>query len=74
MAVKGRGAYTLKELDGTPMRGSLRPDGTRDNSYNGKCLKRFWFRKGADEGVERNEDEAEEADEADESYDLGDDE
>ena len=43
MAVKGRGAYALKELDGTPMRGSLRPDGTRDNSYNGKSLKKFWF-------------------------------
>ncbi|WP_169741608.1 integrase, partial [Beijerinckia mobilis] len=73
-AVKRHGSYTLEELDGTPIEGYPRPDGTRDNSYNGKSLKRFWFRKGADEGVERNEDEAEEADEADESYDLGDDE
>ncbi|KAK5788043.1 hypothetical protein VI817_010539 [Penicillium citrinum] len=72
MAVKGRGAYTLKELDGTPMRGSLRPDGTRDNLYNGKSLKKFWFRKGAKEGVERNGDETEETDEADKGEDLGD--
>ncbi|KAJ5222078.1 uncharacterized protein N7469_010965 [Penicillium citrinum] len=71
MAVKGRGVYALKKLDGTPMKGSLRPDGTRDNSYNGKSLKRFWFRKGADEGVERNKDETEEADEVDEVEDLG---
>lgn len=74
MTVKGRGAYTLKKLDKIPMRGSLRPDGIQDNSYNRKSLKKFWFRREADKGMERDKGRTEEVDKADESEDLGDEE
>lgn len=57
-SIGSHGSYTLEELDGTPVTRFLRPDGTRDDSYNGKSLKRFWFRGRVGEDPEQIEDAA----------------